>query len=233
MVVPNARVEPRRHLRWLNPIHTYFRRKRIQEFVDLFQPADATTILDVGGTPQNWRLVAAQPQLILLNLPGKQPENLPSNMTAVGGDGCNLQYADKSFDLAFSNSAIEHVGTWDNQKAFASELRRVGRSYYVQTPSKWFPVEPHILTVGVQWLPRKWQYRLIRYTSLVGLVRKVSPAWVDGFLDEVRLLTYGECRTLFPESDIKRERFLGITKSFVISYQGNGAQSKGNSETPE
>lgn len=213
--VRGAQIQPRRMLRWLNPIHTHFRRKRMQAFVEHFQPSATTTILDVGGTPQNWRLIVAQPQITLLNLPGRQPTAMPSNMQAQVGDGCAMEFADAAFDIVFSNSVVEHVGTWEDQQRFAREVQRVGQSYYVQTPNKWFPLEPHVITLGVHWLPHRWQRRVLPYTCLSAIVRRGTP-WLDRYLGSVRLLTYAECRTLFPNADIQRERFLGLTKSFVI-----------------
>ena len=67
-------------------------------------------------------------------------EALVSSSCYVVADGCHLPFADDAFDMAFSNSVIEHV---PDHEAFSRELARVGRSYYVQTPNKWFPIEPH------------------------------------------------------------------------------------------
>src|SRR3546814_5246029 len=51
------------------------------------------------------------------------------------GNACDLhQVPDRSFDIAHSNSVIEHVITWDNMKNFARETRRVAAWHYVQTP---------------------------------------------------------------------------------------------------
>lgn len=60
------------------------------------------------------------------------------------GDATNLsQYSDKSFDIVFSNSVIEHLYTKENQISMAKEVNRVGKNYFIQTPNYWFPIEPH------------------------------------------------------------------------------------------
>ncbi|WP_255695553.1 methyltransferase domain-containing protein [Rhodohalobacter sp. 614A] len=53
----------------------------------------------------------------------------------VQGDALDMHmFEDKSFDVVFSNSVIEHVGSFENQRRFADEVRRVGKAYWVQTP---------------------------------------------------------------------------------------------------
>jgi hypothetical protein len=126
-----------------------------------------------------------------------------------------LDFADHSFDIAFSNSVIEHVGALDEQRAFADELRRVGRQLWVQTPARSFFFEPHLLTPFIHFLPHSWQRRLVRNFTLWGWVTRPSQASVDRMLGELRLLDYATFRALFPDCEIRRERFLGFTKSFV------------------
>ena len=55
-----------------------------------------------------------------------------------------LPFEDGEFDLAYSSSVVEHVPP-ERRAAFASEVRRVARGWYVQTPARSFPVEPHAL----------------------------------------------------------------------------------------
>ncbi len=71
----------------------------------------------------------------------------------------SLPFADQSFDLVFSNSVIEHVGSRDTQARFASEIARVGKLFWLQTPNRYFPIEQHLWTPLVHWLPRRWQGR--------------------------------------------------------------------------
>jgi len=133
----------------------------------------------------------------------------------VLGDGCALPFADKSFDVLFSNSVIEHVGTWERQQAFAREARRVGRRLWVQTPAREFFIEPHLIAPVIHWLPHSWQRRLIRNFTVRGWLERPGPRDVEEFLAEVRLLTFAEMQSLFPDCTIMRERFLGLTKSYI------------------
>ena len=132
-----------------------------------------------------------------------------------------MPFEDGSFDVCFSNSTIEHVGSRSDQERFAAEVRRVGRGVYVQTPARSFPVEPHWYGLCIHWLPRRVQKRIARWVTLYGLVRKPGPEIVSHLVDEYRLLTFREMRRLFPDCEIRRERFAGLTKSFVAVRRPN------------
>lgn len=134
---------------------------------------------------------------------------------ALEADATRLPFADASFDIAFSNSVIEHMTTWERQQAFASEARRVAAKLWVQTPARCFPIEPHLLAPFFQYLPRKLQLRTARYFTLWGLLTKPTRAQVEEMISDIRLLTYREMKQLFPDCTILKERFLGFTKSYV------------------
>jgi ubiquinone/menaquinone biosynthesis C-methylase UbiE len=187
----------------------------MRTFANDFHLTPETRILDVGGTAGNWRLLSFRPKVTLLNLPSPTGGGGVEDFAHVIGDACNLPFEDKSFPVAFSNSTIEHVGTFERQRQFANEIRRVATSYYVQTPNRWFFMEPHYLTPFVHWLPKRIRRRIVRYGTVWGLVAKPSPLMRDEKLDELRLLTATEFEQLFPDAEIKRERFLGMTKSFI------------------
>jgi hypothetical protein len=188
----------------------------MQEFVRDFRPTAETRILDVGGTSTNWKLVDLPSEIVLLNPLERDPgELLAPNVHWVLGDGRDLPYDDDEFDICFSNSTIEHLHTYSNQELFAAEVRRVGRSYYVQTPARAFPFEPHWLGFFIHWLPPAWQRRLARWTTLYGLVVKPDRDEIDALVDEYRLLSYREMCRLFPDGEIRRERFLLMPKSYV------------------
>ena len=158
------------------------------------------------------------PRVTLLNMP--RTRNELRHVTGwVAGDGRSLPFADQSFDIVFSNSVIEHVGSADDQREFANEVARVGRRYWVQTPNRWFPVEQHLFTPFVHWLPRSWQKLVVKRCTVWGLLASVSSDqrsfYLEHYLNDVRLLDCRDLGALFPEARIVRERLLGSTKSLV------------------
>ena len=177
-----------------------------------------TRVLDVGGTPETWEMLEERPRVTLLNTP-RTKEELAGAAWWVAGDGCALPFRDGAFDVVFSNSVIEHVGDAARQAQFASEIARVGRAYWVQTPNRWFPVEQHLLTPLVHWLPKAWQRAIVpRFTVWAALVKPAADRrefYVRHYLDEVRLLSGAEVARLFPGARIVRERFCGWTKSLM------------------
>jgi hypothetical protein len=177
-----------------------------------------TRVLDIGGTPDCWRLLPVVPRVTLLNTP-RAKADLGGAESWVAGDGRTLPFRDGAFDVVFSNSVIEHVGDRSNQRRFAAEVARVGRAYWVQTPNRWFPVEQHLLTPLLHWLPHRWQHALMPRFNLWRLLVRVPPDrreyYIAHYLGEIRLLSAAELRELFPGTAMIRERFLGWTKSLV------------------
>jgi len=193
-----------------------FRIKRMGKFMACFEPSISDRILDVGGTAYNWNLVNIKSEITLLNLAlPKYQQKLADNYRLVEGDGTSLQYDDDEFDIAFSNSVIEHLYTYENQQKFTNELRRVAKKLWVQTPAKCFFLEPHLLTPFVHYLPKKWQLYLLRYFTVWGWLTRPSREAVKKMHDEIRLLNYAEMCELFPDCEIAKERFLFVTKAYV------------------
>ncbi len=121
-------------------------------------------------------------------------------------DGTKLPFADGEFDVGFSNSVIEHVPP-ALQPAFASELGRVARRYYLQTPNRWFPIEPHYQLPLFQFLPRRVR---------MALNRRFTLGWqAKGQWEEITLLGARDLKRLFPDAEIHREKVLGLTKSLI------------------
>lgn len=197
-------------------ISPWFRRRRLARFQSAFKPTAQTTLLDVGGYPWCWPVEDCPARITMVNL--EYPTDLPSvpGRLILRGDGCALAFQDASFDIGFSNSVIEHVGTLENQQKFAAEIRRVCARIWVQTPARSFFIEPHLLAPFIHWLPKSSQRPLLRWFTGWGWITQPTPEQVDVFLAEVRLLTYREMQVLFPDCRIERERFLWVfTKSYI------------------
>jgi len=108
-------------------------------------------------------------------------------------------FADRSFDWVFSNAVIEHVGGIEEQRKFASEISRVARcGYFVTTPNKFFPIEPHTLLPLYQFLPERWQRKVVR----------ISPYYMHVY-ERVRLLGLAICEGCFQgQESFRRDSLL-------------------------
>lgn len=189
------------------PVRRYFRRRRFKNFIADYQTCK--TILDIGGEHYTWQIIGRSAGVKLLNL--FKPENT-DGFEYVVGSGLQLPFGNKSFDLAFSNSVIEHVGSKPNQARFAEEMMRVGKKIYCQTPCRLFPVDPHLTTPFLHWLPVLWlKPRFLRYFTLNGWL------WRKPYEYDVTWISRSELQRMFPGCRIRTERFLFLPKSFVVT----------------
>jgi hypothetical protein len=186
----------------------------------------AVSIVDIGGTLGYWERVgleflsAHNVKVTLINLHASELSDVSKSadiFTNLVGNGCDLNMiADGAFDLAHSNSVIEHVHGWANMKAFAQEFRRVSKSFYIQTPYFWFPFDPHFYKMPFfHWLPRPIRRRLLMRFSLAYSGRVDSLDKARSIIDGAVLLDGGEMRFLFPEANIEYEKFYGLRKSLI------------------
>jgi hypothetical protein len=136
--------------------------------------------------------------------------------SSVTGDARAMpEFADAEFDVVFSNSVIEHVGGLEDQRRMAEEIQRVGRRFFVQTPNRRFPIEPHTVFPLFQFLPLAVRVSLVRRFQLGWIPRTPDARAARGRVCSIRLLTRAEVGQLFPGATIHRERVCGLTKSFI------------------
>lgn len=201
-----------------NSLGNKFRQKRMLFFKDQLENLPKPVrILDVGGNQKFWENAGLHGnndvQITILNL--EKCEVNYDNLVSVSGDATNLsEYRDGEFDIAFSNSVIEHLYNWANQKKMADEVARVGKYHYVQSPNKYFLIEPHYLLPFFNFLPKKMQLFILTKTRL-SRKRKWSEESAKQYIDEIVLLSKNDMKKLFPQSKMWKERFMLMTKSFV------------------
>lgn len=189
-----------------------FRPARMRQFVELFGVKDGDRIIDLGGSVANWEYISQKPLITIVNLDEQKGER--ENIRIEQGDARALGHRDNAFEIAYSNSVIEHVGRWEDQSRFAQEIRRLAPRYYVQTPYKWFPIETHFIAPFIHFFPKS-VWRRLTWLGLWYWNERPSRDEIDAMVDEVELLDVKQMRTLFPDALILRERFLGFTKSLI------------------
>jgi SAM-dependent methyltransferase len=176
------------------------------------------TVLDVGGTIEYWRTVEVPAglveRIVLLNT-FEQQATAP--FEAVVGDARDLsRFEDKQFDVVFSNSVLGHVGSFEDQCRAASEIRRVGRHYFVQTPNHGFPIDWRTLIPFFHFLPVRAQAWCFERFAVGAYGRASCSAEAWSLASRVRNIRGTELGQLFPSATIVKERVLGFTKSFMV-----------------
>lgn len=202
------------------------RRRRWETMAARFPHLAEMTVIDLGGTVESWLRAPVRPaHVTVLNL--SEPDDTgDSRISAVRGDACGARAAlrgvglPERYDLVFSNSVIEHVGGHAKRTEFAAEVVALAPRHWIQTPYRYFPVEPHWLFPGMQLLPtatrtlvaEHWPLVHTRPTSRADAVERVL--WTE-------LIAITEMQSYFPGSEVLRERALGLTKS-IIAVAGDG-----------
>ncbi len=195
-----------------------FRKRRFELFRKLLATVPRpVSICDVGGTVAFWKdidlVTNGDVTVTIYNLVADEPA--VGELCVTAGDARELPIADQAFDVVFSNSVIEHVGTFADQRRMADEVRRVGKRHFVQTPNYFFPLEPHFLVPGFQFLPLSIRASLLTKHKLGWTPRTVDRRTAMEIVSSIRLLRLAELRKLFPFSRIHRERVFGMCKSFI------------------
>jgi ubiquinone/menaquinone biosynthesis C-methylase UbiE len=167
-------------------------------------------ILDLGGGPASFfaAMFPRPEQVILLDIDYNracQARRRQSTLHVIVSDGERLPLSDRSVDVTICNSVIEHV---DDPDALATEIRRVSRSYFSQTPNGDFPLETHSF-IAIPF------YNFIPWVWLRRLMCKIFGANFE-YVSSVRYLPEQELRFLFPEATITYEKVLGLKKSFYV-----------------
>jgi SAM-dependent methyltransferase len=182
--------------RLADPFARRARRRRHADFLARSGVRPGSRVLDVGCGSAGLRVHAPDLDVTGVDLVDRPAYGGPM---VVADASERLPFGDGEFDLVYCNSVIEHIPP-ARRPRFAAECRRVGRGWYVQTPARSFPVEPHSLLPAAHWLPAR--------------VRRIY--WrlgAAGHWEDVRLLGRRELEALFGPA--APERFGPLTKSWV------------------
>ena len=155
------------------------RERKLELFLELMRPSPETSVVDVGvtdapfgaGSTDNFfEALYPWPERVtgvghtdLARFAAAFP-----SVRAVRADGRELPFADREFDLGFSNAVVEHVaGGRAGQQRFVHELCRVSKRVFVTTPNRLFPLEVHTLLPFVHWLPASARERVIPFDDVL------------------------------------------------------------------
>jgi SAM-dependent methyltransferase len=188
-------------------------------------------LADLGGTASFWEMNLPElrykerlRRIDIFNLDGEPPQERILSGVVVRirrGDGTGLpEVTDGLYDIAFSNSVIEHVGHLANQLRFADEIRRIAGRFVLQTPCRGFPLEPHFYVPFFAQMPLGLRAWLHQHFTLGWLERQPDALKARAECDQIRLLTGRELQLLFPGARLHREFFMGCVKSFIVTGGG-------------
>jgi hypothetical protein len=199
------------------------RTRRWETFQRLFPDVAGLRVVDLGGTPATWLRAPVRPKhVVVVNLAELDDPGEPW-LTVEHGDACALpeRLFEQPFDIVFSNSLIEHVGGHARRQDLADAVHRLAPRHWVQTPYRYFPVEPHWLFPGMQFLPLRARAFIARVWPLAHTRASREAATRVALGTELVSLT--ELRYYFPGSEIVRERFGPLVKSIVAVRTEPGA----------
>jgi len=204
----------------INSLANKFRRKRFRIFLELIKNiSKPVNILDIGGTETFWKMMEFHdPGQIKVTIINTEKINITlPNFKFIQQDARDLSgFRENEFDLVFSNSVIEHLGNYEDQKNLAGEIIRIGKKYFIQTPNYYFPVEPHFMFPMFQFLPKPLKIMLLTNFNLGWHKKCINKADALNLINSIRLLKMNEILSLFPDSNIYKEKFLFLTKSFIL-----------------
>lgn len=150
------------------------RLQMFERFTGAMEPTKATTILDIGVSEHE------NDEANFLEKMYPHKSNITCASTGDGekirscypevnyvtiSPGKLLPFPDRTFDIAYSNAVLEHVGGYEARRLFLTEALRVANSLFIAVPNRWFPVEHHTGIPFLHYWP--WLFRKsLKPTSL-------------------------------------------------------------------
>ncbi len=192
------------------------RERKYSLFTETMRPTKNDIILDVGCGPGTFleNKYPYKKNIIALDINKKFLKEVKKKYPEIKtkhGSAVKLPFQDKSIDIIFSNAVIEHVGGAENYKQFAKEIQRVSKKWFITTPNKWFPFEPHFRVPCYQFVPKIIQRFLSRH---IRVGRYPKGEWQD-----IHLLSTRQLCKLFSGSIVLKHK-VTIYPETLIVYGG-------------
>jgi hypothetical protein len=212
-----------------NSVGARMRARRWALFGAAFPDASDLRVLDLGGTVEYWKRAPIRPrQVTVVNL--FEPGDPTERITPVTADACLFEPRG-DFDLVVSNSLLEHVGGHDRRTRLAAVVREAAPRHWVQTPYRYFPVEPHWLCPGMQFLPVAARVAVARVWPLAHTVSANRAEALESVL-WTELIGRTEMQALFPDSVVSFERMAGLPKSLLAIRTVTAIRPKAPADPP-
>ena len=204
-----------------NSVSSKQRKKRFGFFLEYCNELKKPLkILDLGGSDYYWKHLDMTGnrdfEILILNNEIQDTDSF-SNISFMKKDVRDLGFIkDKEYDLVYSNSLIEHLKSFDEQKKLANEIDRIGKRYFIQTPNYYFPVEPHFLFPFFQFLSVEMKTKWISKHDLGWYKKEPDPFKAKELAESVHLLSEKELKKIFRGCEIYKEKYFLLTKSFIV-----------------
>lgn len=194
------------------------RQRRWSALSQMFPDLSEMTVLDLGGTVRSWVHAPVRPARVQIVNVAPDADDVCSWITVADGDACDPppSILSAAYDLVYSNSVIEHVGGHHRRRQFAAVVESAADRFWVQTPYRYFPLEPHWLLPGLQHLPVLVRAHLtlrwpLTHTRAPTLDRSIAAQLATELLDITQMRFY------FPRAEIELERMAGVPKSIIAA----------------
>ncbi len=212
--------------------HEKWAREKFDFFLNNMRLLENDTILDMGGGDgtymDRFKDSLKKYKVLIADIDSDALKNAQKKgyyISQIDAASNGLPFKDQEVDCVFCNSVIEHITIpknelWSDrsysdgfskdaleiQTKFATELRRVAKKYYVQTPHKAFPIEAHTWFPFVGYLKRKNQLKVIK---------KLNKFWVKKTAPDWNLLDEHDMQKMFPDAEIIVWKKFGFKKEII------------------
>lgn len=192
------------------------RARRWKRLLEEFPDFENYNVLDLGGTVHTWTSECpVQPKAVTVVNTFPLQDPYLSWMTVFQDDATKYDWqAVSNYDFVYCNSVIEHVGGHSKRGDLGLTIERAAPRYWVQTPYRYFPIEPHWRFPGFQFLPTNVRVAISRKWPLTGYCGETKPQAVNSVLG-VELLNLTEMKSYFPGAEVKLD-----FKSIIASRKG-------------